>query len=427
MFLSRSSVRGPRAAAAIAVLGIASLALAGCALGVAGDPEVRLALAPETLSAEARDHLVATFEADNPGASLVIEDAPGGVDPSAPVEADVLEMDAAQVPALVADGALLDIAGELEDLGGADLLPGLVMAASNGVGRFGVPLHADADIVLADPALVGEPAPTLDEFVRASIAGAQAAPGRAGILLSGGDDLLTFVWAGGGEVAVPDDGRWEARLGSEVSVAALVRLQDLLMNASVPPGVTAAASLEAAYCGAEAARLIGPGGGLAAGACAGDGAPAAPAVFALPGRDGGAAPVAARGSVVGIAAGTAEPELAHSVVRILLGEGFQSLLAAEGLVPARISLAPLADDQPGGAARALAAASARAVPATPRWAQVEEAGVLDELLAAISRGEDVAAAAAAADARIGDPRGLRLCPLRTPCRGSGCPGGRRRA
>ena len=72
-------------------------------------------------------------------------------------------------------------------------------------------------------------------------------------------------------------------------------------------------------------------------------------------------------------------------------------------MPAKLSLADtLGDDDEVAQAIAAAAGNAKLTPASPNWADVEAAGILQDLFVKIAQGGDVAALAAAADEEIED-------------------------
>jgi Maltose-binding periplasmic proteins/domains len=126
--------------------------------------------------------------------------------------------------------------------------------------------------------------------------------------------------------------------------------------------------------------------------------------FALPGKDGGAAQVFAGGSNIAISARSAHPELAESALKIIFSDEYQSILAANGLVPAKTSLG----DQVAAASPELAAviaeaaANAKLTPASPKWADVEAARLLQDFFVRIATGGDIEALATQLDLDIED-------------------------
>jgi hypothetical protein len=136
---------------------------------------------------------VKTFEAQNPGSTLVIEEQQwtGLVDKlttslSSNDTPDIVEMGNTQSPAFTSSGALLDISDIKDTIGGDDLLPGFVEAGSWDGKLYAAPYYSGARIVFyntAQYATAGVQVPTtLDEYVANGEKLAQALPGSRGLL-----------------------------------------------------------------------------------------------------------------------------------------------------------------------------------------------------------------------------------------------------
>lgn len=123
-------------------------------------------------------------------------------------------------------------------------------------------------------------------------------------------------------------------------------------------------------------------------------------VFALPGASGGAAQVFAGGSNLAIPKNSQNQELALSAMKIMLSPEFQTIMGNAGLVPALTSLGSTLGTGEIPEAVAAAAAASKLTPASPQWADVEAAGILQDLFVKIATGEDIATAAADADAAM---------------------------
>lgn len=395
---------------AMALLGASALVLAGCTAGSSESAEIRVWLVGTDTPQEARDYLVETFEADNPGSTLVIEEQSwdGLVDKlttslSSSDSPDIVEFGNTQAPAFTSVGALLDISDEYEALGGDDLLPGFVEAGSYDGKFYAPPLYSGARVVFADPALVTAAPATLDEYVTTAKSLAVANPGKSGIYFAGQDwyNALPFIWENGGEIAVPDGDGWDAQLSSDASVAGLLQVQDLMMNASLAPKDGDNAEPWTPYCENQAVQFSAPNWALGlASACETATPPAAPLVYALPGMDGGAAQVFAGGSNIGISAQSANPDLAKSALEIILSDEFQTIYGENGLIPAKKSLASTLGDTPEAIAFTEAAGNAKLTPASPNWAEVEASRVLEDFFVQIALGGDVAALATEVDTQI---------------------------
>jgi N,N'-diacetylchitobiose transport system substrate-binding protein len=403
---------------AMALLGASALVLAGCAGGNGGSSsdtegaEIRVWLNGTDTPQEARDYLKETFEEENPGATLTIEEQSwdGLVDRlttslSSSDSPDVVEFGNTQAPAFTSVGALLDLTDMYEDLGGDDLLPGFVEAGSYDGAFYAPPLYAGARVVFADPALVTEAPASLDDYIAKAKELAAANPGKSGIYFAGQDwyNALPFIWENGGEIAVQDGEEWDAQLSSDESVAGLLQVQDLMTTASVAPKDGDNAEPWTPYCEGASIQFSAPNWayGLAS-ECETENPPAAPFVYALPGMDGGAAEVFAGGSNIGVSAKSANPELAQSAVEIILSDEFQTIYGENGLIPAKLSLASTLGDTPQAQAYAEAAGNAKLTPASPNWAEVEASRILEDFFVKIAQGGDVAALAAEVDTQIED-------------------------
>ena len=404
---------------ALALVGASALVLAGCAsgsgAGSSADPEgaeIRVWLVGKDTPQAARDYLTTTFEKDNPGSTLVIEEQSwdGLVDKlttslSSSDSPDVVEFGNTQAPAFTSVGALLDISDEYEALGGDDLLPGFVEAGSYDGKFYAPPLYSGARVVFADPAMVTEAPATLDDYVAKAKELAAANPGKSGIYFAGQDwyNALPFIWENGGEIAVPDGDKWDAQLSSPESVKGLMQVQDLMTNASAAPKDGDNAEPWTPYCEGSAIQFSAPNWALGlASDCKTATHPAAPFVYALPGASGDAAQVFAGGSNIGISAKSAHPDLAKKALEIILSDDFQTIYGENGLIPAKKSLASTLGDTPEAKAFTAAAGNAKLTPASPNWAEVEASKVLEDFFVKIAQGGDVKALATEVDTKIED-------------------------
>ena len=404
---------------ALALLGASAIVLAGCAGGTgsgssadAEGAEIRVWLVGADTPQDARDYLKETFEDENPGSTLVIEEQSweGLVDKlttcmSSSDSPDIVEFGNTQAPAFTSVGALLDITDEFETLGGDDLLGGFVEAGSYDGKFYAPPLYSGARVVFADPAFVTEAPASLDDYVAQAKELAAANPGKSGVYFAGQDwyNALPFIWEHGGEIAVADGDQWDAQLSSAASVAGLEQVQDLMLNASLAPKDGDNAEPWTPYCDGTAIQFSAPNWALGlASACETAAPPAAPFVYALPGSGDDAAQVFAGGSNIGISAKSANPDLAKKALEIILSDEFQTIYGENGLIPAKKSLASTLGDTPEAQAFTAAAANAKLTPASPNWAEVEAARILEDFFVKIAQGGDVQALAEEVDAKIED-------------------------
>lgn len=398
-----------RKLALTAALAAGAIVLAGCSATPA-EPEtgeIRVWLVGADTPQDARDYLIETFEAENPGSTLVIEEQQwtGLVDTlttalSSNESPDIVEVGNTQAPAFTSVGAFRDLSGVYDDLGGDDLLPGFVEAGSYDGKLYAAPYYSGARVVFyntAQYAQAGVDVPTtLDEYVANAGTIAAALPGVSGVYWPGQDwyNALPFIWENGGEIAVLDGGEWDAQLSSPESLAGLEQVAEVMASSTAPKDGDET-DVWVPFREAQGATLSAPSWAYWSIIADGDQAPTALTdtlgYFALPGKDGGAAQVFAGGSNIAISAKSANPTLAESALKIIFSDEYQSILAANGLVPAKQSLG----DQVAAASPELAAviaeaaANAKLTPASPKWADVEAARLLQDFFVRIATGGDI--------------------------------------
>lgn len=411
----------------VALGAAAALTLAGCATS-GGDAasedgaEIRVWLVGTDTPDAAREYLKETFEEEHPGSTLVIEEQSwdGLVDRlttslSGSDSPDIVEVGNTQASAFTSAGAFLDLTEHYDELGGDDLLPGFVEAGSYDGKFYAAPLYSGARLVFYKKdalAAAGLAAPTtLDQYIEQGIALAEANPGKSGIWWPGQDwyNALPYIWENGGEVAVPEGDEWDAQLSSDESIAGLEQVQKVMTEASRAPKDGQETNPQVGFCDGTTLQLSAPSwvkwSILAPEDAETPGCPDQEenlGVYALPGKDGGAAQVFAGGSNVGISANSQNPELALDALKVILSDEFQTIYGENGLVPAKLSLADTLGTDEVAQAIASAAGNAKLTPASPKWADVEAAGILQDLFVKIAQGGDVAALAAEADEKIED-------------------------
>jgi N,N'-diacetylchitobiose transport system substrate-binding protein len=412
----------------LAISVVAALALAGCG-GDDGDNDnnagsetgdIRVWInGPDTPQA-ARDWLKTTFEEQNPGSTLKIEEQQweGLVErlttalSSESETPDVVEVGNTQAATFTGAGAFSDLTDELDSLGGDDLLQGFVEAGSYDGKTYAVPYYAGSTYVfyrkdLFEAAGIEVPT-TTEEFVQAAIDLKKANPKPAnfsGYWLPGQDwrDGFAFLWNAGGEVAVADGDTWDSQLSSPESLAGLEQVQKLFTEASGAAKDGNEADPQVPFCANEIGMMSRPGWVTGLIADEETGCPAMLdkiGVFALPGADGSAAPVLLGGSNIAVSAKSQNQELAKKAVALMLSDEYQTIMAENGLTPAKNSLAPKLGDDEFAQATIEAASNAKLTPAAPGWASVEGARILEDLFVGIAQGGDVAALAAEADEKI---------------------------
>jgi N,N'-diacetylchitobiose transport system substrate-binding protein len=374
---------------------------------------------PDTPQA-ARDWLKETFEEQNPGSTLTIEEQQweGLVEKlttalsSDSETPDVVEVGNTQAPTFTEAGAFSDLTDQLGSLGGTDLLQGFVDAGSVDGETYAVPYYAGSKYVFYRKDLfakAGLSVPTTtDEFVDAAIALKKDNPQPAnfsGFWLPGQDwrNAVTFVWNDGGDLAVKDGDEWKGNLESPESITGLQTVQKLFEQASGAAKDGNEADPQVPFCNNEIGMVSAPGWVTGLIDNADTGCPDMMkkiGVFAMPGNDGSPAPVLLGGSNIAISAKSPNQALAAKAVALMLSNDYQGILAENGLTPAKTSLASLLGDDQFAQATIAAASNAKLTPAAAGWASVEGARILEDLFVAIANGGDVEQLTKDADAKI---------------------------
>ncbi len=415
---------------AFALVGASAVVLAGCAGGSAAAPEepetgdltvwVVGADTPQT----ARDYLKETFESENEGWTLTIEEKTWA-DVSDTYTAalssndapDVVEVGNTQALGFADAGLFLDISDIEGDLGGDDLLSGLVEAGTYDGALYAAPYYAGGRVVFYSPMMVDEVPATLDDYVAEGVA--MTTDTVSGIYAPGKDwyNALPYIWAHGGEIAVQDGDTWDAQFSSAESLAGLEQLQDVYENATVAPADGNELMANIAFCDGEAGFISSPAwaagnltgawpwGDADAGEEVEEGCPDTYAkdlgAFALPGlTEGETAPIFAGGSNIAVATKSEAPGKAKAALTIMLSEDYQKLLAEQGLTPGIVSAAQYLPDTPIAQAQAAALANSKFTPTSPNWAEVEAAQIIPDALVKIAEGGDVEQIATDLDAQI---------------------------
>ncbi len=250
---------------------------------------------------------------------------------------------------------------------------------------------------------------TLDEYISNGVALADANPGASGIWWPGQDwyNALPFIWENGGEVATFEGGEWKSQFSSAESIAGIEQVQEVMTDASRAPKDANETNPQVGYCEGTTLQLSAPSwvkwSILAPLDAETPGCPDEEAnlgVYAMPGKDGGAAQVFAGGSNIAVSAKSAQPELAKKALAIILSDEFQSIYGANGLVPAKLSLADTLGTDEVAVAISEAAGAARLTPASPKWADVEASGALTDFFVQVAQGGDVTSLAKDLDAKI---------------------------
>ncbi|PFG42568.1 carbohydrate ABC transporter substrate-binding protein (CUT1 family) [Isoptericola jiangsuensis] len=376
-----------------------------------------------------REYLVETFESENPGSSLTIEQQ-DWTDlvtklttalPDAANTPDVVELGNTQAPTFTYAGAFREISPELyEELGGENLLQSFVDAGSVDDTVYALPYYFGSRYMFYradvwEKAGVEVPT-TLEEFGTA--VNELKTKNMSGFALGGQDwrNGISWVFANGGELAVKEGDQWVSTLSDPNTVAGLEQWQDVYSASNLPATERDVAYwdfLNDAEDGGDpaAATIMAPGwarwsiGDLTTnddGDEVRDGMADESKfdIFALPGVDGGLAPVFAGGSNLAISAQSQHPELSENLLRIIYSEEYQTLLAENGLGPANTEYTDVMATDKFGEVTVETAKASKLTPAAPGWAAIEGAFVYEELFQKIAEGGDVTALATEYDEKL---------------------------
>ncbi|MFD2840221.1 extracellular solute-binding protein [Populibacterium corticicola] len=310
---------------------------------------------------------------------------------------DIVELGNTQVPAFAAAGAFSDITGLWDELGGTDLgLPGFVDGGTYDNKLVAAPYYSGSRVVFYNTDDVKEIPANLDELN--TLAAELNKDGHSGFYLGGQDwrNGISWIYANGGDIAKLEGDQWVGTLSSPESIKGLEQLQELYTNGTKAAKDATDADTWVPFNEGNASMFIAPG--WAAGLIEIDNFSA----FALPGNDGNPAPVFLGGSNIGISAKSPNQEAAQAVLKIMLGEEYQNILAVAGLGTIYPQHAELAAGDPVKEASVASATNGKVTPASPKWASFEETKKMEEFFFEIAQGGDVKEIAAKYDAVLND-------------------------
>ncbi len=372
------------------------------------------------------DYLKTTYSDVN-GGSLTVEQIGWGdaiaslttALPDASNTPDVTEVGNTQAATFTTVGAFMDISDMYDELGGDSLLQGFVEAGSVGDAKFALPYYFGSRMVWYRKdlyAAAGVEVPTnLAEYT--AVNKAMKDQGIAGSYTAGQDwrSGISWIFANGGDLASYDGSTWSATLASPEAVKGMEQWQELYTATSVAQATdndttTYQAINDDFLAGTPAASTMAPNwaywslGDLSQND---DGDTVATwndekfGAYALPGVDGGIAPVFAGGSNIAISAATQHEAGAKDLMTIIFSKDYQTMLAENGLGPANLDYADSYTEVAAMGEIGLAAAqSAKLTPAAPGWAAVEEAALMEQYFQAVAEGGDVPTLAKEYDTKI---------------------------
>lgn len=391
--------------------------------------DITLWLAGSDTPDELRDYLKTTFETENPGSTLTIEEQDWSdlvtklttALPDAANTPDVVEIGNTQAPTFTTVGAFRDLTPIYEELGGSDLLQSFVDVGTVDSKVYAVPYYFGSRYIFYRKDIwsaAGLEVPTtLQEF--SDDVAELTTDDRSGFAMGGQDwrNGISWVFANGGELATVDGTEWTSTLSDPNTVKGLEMWQDMVRTSSKLPTTERDVAywdfLNDGTDGADpaAATIMAPGwarwsigdltknddGDEVRDGMADD---SKFDIFALPGVDGGVAPVFAGGSNIAISAKSQHPELAENLLRIVFSEEYQDMLGKAGLGPANQNYVSSLGDDKFAKTMIETAAASKLTPAAPGWAAIEGAFVYEELFQKIADGGDVTQLATEYDAKL---------------------------
>lgn len=372
------------------------------------------------------DYLKTTYAEENGGALTVEQigwgDAIASLTTALPDSAntpDVTEIGNTQAATFTTVGAFMDISDMYDELGGDSLLQGFVEAGSVGDAKFALPYYFGSRMVWYRKDLYAaggvEVPTTLAEYTEVNKTLKDA--GVAGSYTAGQDwrSGISWIFANGGDIATFDGSTWTASLSSPESIQGMEQWQELFVDTSVATSTdndstTYQAINDDFLPGTPAASTLAPNwaywslGDLAEndeGDTVATWNDSTFGAYALPGADGGVAPVFAGGSNIAVSAATMHPEGAKTLMRIIFSEAYQTMLAENGLGPANLDYASTYTEVAAmGEIGLEAAQSAKLTPAAPGWAAVENATLMEQYFQAVAEGGNVEKLAIEYDEKI---------------------------
>ena len=298
---------------------------------------------------------------------------------------DVIEIGNTQTPAFASQGVLADLSGSVNDLNGAQWLAGLKASGEFDGKTYGVPFYAANREVLYrkdmfEQAGIAAP-PTSDAEWIADIAKLKAKfgsdPDFQPLYLPGQYwySLLSFIWDNGGDVAKADGKSFKSTLDSAGAKAGLEFYKQLVdaSGTTAPKDNDEANPAQAGiYGGGKVAMFIGAPYEVATAAKTDPSLTAKTGAFPIPSKTAGqTAPVFLGGSNLAIPVNSKDQALAKDYLKLLSGAKYQTQLAAAGYVPGTSTDVSALDSDPLASVMAKASKNGRAVPASPKWGDVE--------------------------------------------------------
>lgn len=363
----------------------------GAPAQITGDVTVWLMTgsAPTTLT----DALNKEFEAAHPGVKVKYEiqqwdgiqqklttALAGGTPP------DVIEIGNTQTAAFASqDGVLTDLTADKDAFNGAQWLKGLADSGTYDGKVYGVPFYAaNREVIyrkdMFEQAGITKPPASNDEWIDAITklkTKFGSDPDFQALYMPGQNwySLLSFIWDNGGDIAQADGKNFKATLDSAGAKAGLEFYKKLVdtSGTKAPKDADEAKPQQATVYGAgKVAMMIGLPWELPTAAKTDPSLTDKTGAFPIPSKTAGqSAPVFLGGSNLAIPANSKNAAAAKEYIKLLSSAKYQGQLAAAGVVPGTSTDLTGLDKDPLGSVMAKASTTGKAVPASPKWGDVE--------------------------------------------------------
>lgn len=330
---------------------------------------------------------------------------------------DVIEIGNTQTAAFASnDGVLTDLTADKDSFNGSQWLKGLADSGTYNGKVYGVPFYAaNREVIyrkdMFEQAGIAKTPASNDEWIDA-IGKLKAKfgsdPEFQALYMPGQNwyALLSFIWDNGGDVAKADGKGYKGTLETPEAKAGLDFYKKLVdtSGTKAPKDADEAKPQQATIYGAgKVAMMIGLPWELATAAKTDPSLTAKTGAFAIPSKTAGqSAPVFLGGSNLAIPANSKNVAAAKEYIKLITSSKYQSQFAAAGVVPGTSSDLSGLDKDPLGSVMAKASANGKAVPASPKWGDVESGQnpVKDMLTAYLTGKKTIDQATADADAAL---------------------------
>ncbi|MFD8501030.1 extracellular solute-binding protein [Amycolatopsis sp. NPDC059657] len=298
---------------------------------------------------------------------------------------DVIEVGNTQTPFFAAQGVSADLSGSVADFNGPQWLAGLKASGEYDGKTYGVPFYAaNREVIyrkdMFEQAGITAPPTSRAEWLDAITklkAKFGSDPDFQPLYLPGQYwyALLSFLWDDGGDVAKADGKKFKSTLDSAGSKAGIEFYKQLVETSGTkaPKDNDEATPQQATIYGAgKVAMFIGAPYEVATAAKTDPSLKDKSGAFPIPSKTAGqTAPVFLGGSNLMVPLNSKNQQLAKDYIKLMCSAKYQGELVKAGYVPGASTDTSGLDADPLASVMAKASKNGRAVPASPKWGEVE--------------------------------------------------------